>query len=129
MGQKPSQHKVDGPLRELNAVDPHIVLEPFDRRSSNNLTAYELLVPNREEGSHHRGLYFPEWRVVFYIADNKLCARHQIYNDIKSRKITIAASDVKVFLTAYLTFQQYCVKMEEATPVFKGYLETFDYKR
>ena len=112
----------------VKPVDPRMILEPYERRYSNDLVAYIVNVAYQDDGSHHRGLYFPEWRTVFFIHSNQLCARHQIYNDTSSKKVTISAVDSKVFVSAYYSFQHYCEKMESAKGVFKGYLETLDSK-
>ena len=125
MGQQPSKSP---PSPKRNEVDmgeynPRII----EKRYVNELVAYSTIV-RCDDGSSRHGLYFLEWHVVFFVYSGKLCIKHMIYNDIKSKKVIINREDATKFQTAYQAYNESCIKLEGITNVYKQYVKDSDIK-
>uniref|UniRef100_A0A6C0KY42 Uncharacterized protein n=1 Tax=viral metagenome TaxID=1070528 RepID=A0A6C0KY42_9ZZZZ len=108
------------PLAPLIKIGPR---EPLvEKRFTNELIAYELLV-KCDDGSSRRGLYFPEWKVSFYIYSNNLCVKYMVHNDITSKKIVIGALDANRFYEAYYVFRESETRLAETMPIFQQYVK------
>lgn len=105
------------PLIKIGTPAPLI-----EKRFTNELIAYELLV-KCDDGSSRRGLYFPEWKVSFYMYTNKLCVKYMVHNDINSKKVVIGTLDAGKFSEAYYLFRETETKLTDTMPVFQQYVK------
>ena len=120
MGSSQSAPSSSPSLNPIIKSPPREIL--VEKRFTNELIGYEVLVKS-DDGSSRRGLYFPEWKVSFYMYSNKLCVKFMVNNDIKSKKVVIGALDANKFSEAYYLFKEAETKLAETETVFQQYVK------